>query len=93
MVGFKHHKRRDAKKVCKQLEDAGIRPVYLSKEDMLNTKTVGADLGMDTDLFNAWISLKYDDFGSRINRDGNEVLPSGIDNIRKHLADVDKIPL
>ena len=91
LVGFKHHKRKDAKKVCKQLEDAGIRPVLFSKEDMLKTKTVGADLGMDTD-FNAWISLKDDDLG-RINRDGNEVLPTGIENIKKHLEHVDKIPL
>ena len=48
---------------------------------------------MDTDLFNSWISLKEDDFRSRINRDGNEVLPSGINSIRKHLAEIDKIPL
>lgn len=91
MMGFKHHRRLDAKENCKQLEKAGIRPVYLSKEDMLKTKTVAADLGMEIDLFNAWISLKDED--RRINRDGNEVLPAGIDNIREHLAKVDKIPL
>ena len=59
---------------------------------MLKTKTVGADLGFETDNFNAWISLKDDDLG-RINRDGNEVLPTGIKNIRAHLENVDKIPL
>ena len=59
---------------------------------MLKTKTVGADLGIDSEGFNAWISLKDDDLG-RINRDGNEVLPTGIKNIRAHLEKVDKIPL
>lgn len=59
---------------------------------MVKTKTVGADLGLDTDGFNTWISLKGDDLGI-INVDGNEVLPSGIESIKKHLADIDKIPL
>lgn len=59
---------------------------------MLKTKTVGADLGMDTD-FNEWISLKDDDSIDRINRDGKKVLPSGIQEIKEHLADTDKIPL
>ena len=91
LLGFKHHKRFDVKRVFQQIEDAGIRPVLFSKEDMLKTKTVGADLGMDTD-FNAWISLKDDDHG-RINRDGKEVLPSGVDGIKRHLKEIDKIPL
>ena len=59
---------------------------------MLRTKTIGADLGLDTD-FNAWISLKEDIDLGRVNRDGNEVLPSGIENIKKHLEEVDTIPL
>jgi len=42
------------------MKEAGIRPVLFSKEDMLKTKSIGADLGMDTD-FNAWISHKEDD--------------------------------
>ena len=92
LIGFKHHKRLDAKRVCRTIEDAGIRPVLFSREDMLKTKTVGADLGIDSEGFNAWISLKDDDLG-RINRDGNEVLPTGIKNIRAHLEKVDKIPL
>ena len=58
---------------------------------MLKTKTVGADLGMDTD-FNEWISLKDGDF-DRTNRDGKKVLPSGIKEIKEHLAETDKIPL
>ena len=92
LLGFKHHKRFDAKRVFEQIEDAGIRPVLFSKEDMLRTKTIGADLGLDTD-FNAWISLKEDIDLGRVNRDGNEVLPSGIENIKKHLEEVDTIPL
>ena len=58
---------------------------------MVKTKTVGADLGLDTDGFNTWISL--DENISLINQNGNQVLPSGIENIKQHLADVDKIPL
>lgn len=61
---------------------------------MLRTKSIGADLGMDTD-FNAWISHKEDDrlFIDRINENGQEVLPTGIEAIKNHLAEVDKIPL
>lgn len=42
------------------MKEAGIRLVLFSKEDMLTTKNIGADLGMETD-FNSWISLKEDD--------------------------------
>ena len=77
------------------MEDAGIRPVLFSKEDLISTKTVGADLGIDNTDFNAWISLRDDvtEVYERINRDGNQVLPSGIESIKKHLAEIDKIPL
>lgn len=40
------------------MEEAGIRPVLFSREGVLETKTLAADLGMDTD-WNAWISHKH----------------------------------
>ena len=57
LLGFKNQKRSDTKRVWDKIEDAGIRPVLFSKEDMIKTIRLGADLGIDTQQFNLWISL------------------------------------
>ena len=46
--------------------------MLFSKEDLIRTKTVGADLGIDNTDFNAWISLKDDvtEVYERINGQG-----------------------
>ena len=55
-MGIKHHKKSDAKKQAKSLEEGGIRAVLFSKEGVLETISLAQDLGMDTD-WNAWISV------------------------------------
>ena len=76
------------------LEGAGIRGVLFSKEGVLETKSLAKELGIDSD-WNAWISLAEDpsDLTKLYNRDGNLILPYGIDGIKKHLNEVDTIPL
>lgn len=76
------------------LEVAGIRGVLFSKEGVLETKGLAKELGIDSD-WNAWISLAEDpsDLTKLINRDGHLILPYGIEGIKKHLAEVDTIPL
>lgn len=78
----------------RSLDDAGIRGVLFSKEGVLETKSLAKELGIDND-WNAWISLaeKPSDFTKLVNMDGHLVLPYGIEGIRKHLENVDKIPL
>lgn len=51
-------------------------------------------MGIDTD-WNAWISLADEpsDLTMRINVDGNNVLPCGINMIREHIKTIDTIPL
>jgi len=72
----------------------GIRAVLFSKEGVLETKSLAQELGIDTD-WNAWISLADDpsQLTMRINNDGNQVLPCGIEKIKEHIKEVDTIPL
>jgi hypothetical protein len=90
----KHHKKQEANKMFRSLNDAGIRGVLFSKEGVLETKSLAKELGIDND-WNAWISLAENpsDFTKLVNMDGHLVLPYGIEGIRKHIENVDKIPL
>ncbi|SOS78848.1 conserved Plasmodium membrane protein, unknown function [Plasmodium sp. gorilla clade G1] len=72
--------------------DAGIRFVYFSKTDQINTRNVANLLGMETN-WNTSISLSLNDKPSFKNRDGKVVIPSGINNIKTHIKEVDDIPL
>ena len=94
MIGVKHHKKAEANNMFRALEDAGIRGVLFSKEGVLETKSLAKELGIDCD-WNAWISLSENpsDFTKLYNEDGHLILPYGITGIRKHLKDVDTIPL
>ena len=94
LVALKHHKKSDAKKQIKALEAAGIRAVLFSKEGVLETKSLAQELGIDSD-WNAWISLSENPSAltQRINRDGHQVLPCGIQKVKEHVANVDQIPL
>lgn len=76
------------------LEEAGIRGVLFSKEGVLETKSLAKELGIDSD-WNAWISLAENpsDFTKLYNEDGHLILPYGIEGIKKHIQEVDKIPL
>lgn len=78
----------------RSLDEAGIRGVLFSKEGVLETKSLAKELGIDCD-WNAWISLSEypSEFTKLINMDGHLILPFGIQGIRKHIEEVDKIPL
>jgi hypothetical protein len=78
----------------RSLEEAGIRGVLFSKEGVVETKSLARELGIDSD-WNAWISLAemHEGEENMVNLDGHEVLPQGIEGIKKHLNDIDKIPL
>lgn len=60
----------------------------------METKTLAKELGIDSD-WNAWISLADNpsELTKLINEDGHLILPYGINGIKKHLIEVDKIPL
>ncbi|GAB65406.1 hypothetical protein PCYB_061380 [Plasmodium cynomolgi strain B] len=73
-------------------EMAGIRFVHFSKTDQANTRNVSNLLGMETN-WNTSISLSLNDKSSFKNRDGKVVIPSGINNIKTHIQEVDDIPL
>jgi len=72
------------------METAGIRAVLFSKEGVLETKSLAQELGIDVD-WNAWISLSDDpsQLTLRINQDGNQVLPCGIEKVEEHLSKID----
>lgn len=73
------------------LQGAGIRFQVYSPEGDKRTRTLGAQLGLETG-WNCLISLEASkkDFKNMM---GQVVLPSGIPNIRKHTKEVDNVPL
>ena len=107
MLGIKEHSRREIDEIFKSfdLEGSCIRCVIFSKEGPMETKTLGDEIGLNTD-WNSCISLsdKINQFNHYKNRDGNLVLPVGIKGIKEHLENgkskfantvfiVDDIPL
>lgn len=56
------------------------------------SKAVAQDLGIDTG-WNSWISLDDNPSEKITNWDGKMVLPFGINELKRHLKDVDTVPL
>eukprot|EP00933_Yihiella_yeosuensis_P044418 TRINITY_DN3953_c2_g1_i1.p1 TRINITY_DN3953_c2_g1~~TRINITY_DN3953_c2_g1_i1.p1 ORF type:complete len:938 (-),score=147.63 TRINITY_DN3953_c2_g1_i1:116-2929(-) len=73
------------------LKSAGIRFQVYSCEGEKRTRTLGAQLGLETD-WNCLISLEPAAREVK-NMMGQVVLPSGIANIRRHAKEVDNVPL
>uniref|UniRef100_A0A7S4WHY4 Cation-transporting P-type ATPase C-terminal domain-containing protein n=1 Tax=Alexandrium monilatum TaxID=311494 RepID=A0A7S4WHY4_9DINO len=73
------------------LQGAGIRFQVYSTEGEKRTRTLGAQLGLDTG-WNCLISLEPSRCEFK-NMMGQVVLPSGIPNIRRHTKEVDNVPL
>ncbi|CDW88835.1 transmembrane protein [Stylonychia lemnae] len=94
IIGIKHHQKQEANELFQSLDDAGIRGVLFSKEEVLETKSLAKELGIDSE-WNAWISLAENpsDFTKLYNQDGHLILPYGIEGIKKHIEEVDTIPL
>ncbi|ORM40114.1 Transmembrane protein 94 [Babesia sp. Xinjiang] len=95
LLGMSASKRLYPKEVPSRIQsfhEAGVRFVYFSKHDERQTRVVGAHLGLETS-WNSMISLDNSERSTYINQEGNVVLPSGIENIKRHIEEVDDIPL
>ncbi|KAK2197015.1 bifunctional HAD superfamily/P-type ATPase [Babesia duncani] len=92
MCATKYQYPKEVPSRIQSFHEAGIRFVYFSKHDEKQTRIVGGLLGLETS-WNSMISLVKSGRYSHVNQDGRVVLPSGIDNIRRHIRDVDDIPL
>ena len=92
IIALKHHAREEINNIIGCLKKAGIRGVLFSKEDILRSKAVAQDLGIDTG-WNSWISLDDNPEEKITNWDGNQVLPFGIHEVRRHIENIDPIPL
>ena len=91
-VALKHHAKKEVNRIINCLTTAGIRGVLFSKEDILKSKAIAQDLGIDTG-WNSWISLDDKPEEKITNWDGHMVLPFGLDEIQKHIEEIDTIPL
>lgn len=91
-MALKHHAKKEVNRIINCLTSAGIRGVLFSKEDILKSKAIAQDLGIDTG-WNSWISLDPNAEEKITNWDGNMVLPFGLDEIRDHVEKIDTIPL
>ncbi|GAM17379.1 hypothetical protein SAMD00019534_005540 [Acytostelium subglobosum LB1] len=74
------------------LTSAGIRFVYFSSEDRRTSNPFVNRLGLETD-WNCCVSLKDPEHDEEQQQDGPSRLPKGIAAIRKHLDEVDNVPL
>ncbi|KAK1932835.1 hypothetical protein X943_001009 [Babesia divergens] len=95
LLGMSANKRLYPKEVPSRIQsfhEAGVRFVYFSKHDERQTRVIGAHLGLETS-WNSMISLSNSARSTYINQEGNVVLPSGIENIKRHIEEVDDIPL
>lgn len=93
--------RKDIEKLLCVFGEAGVRFVYFSPRNMRRTKEVASQMGIDV-AWNCAISLRALDEGQDdphrmtshyADWDINAKLPHGINNVRKHLEEVDNVPL
>eukprot|EP00730_Choanoeca_flexa_P000300 TRINITY_DN10138_c0_g1_i1.p1 TRINITY_DN10138_c0_g1~~TRINITY_DN10138_c0_g1_i1.p1 ORF type:complete len:933 (+),score=138.95 TRINITY_DN10138_c0_g1_i1:405-2801(+) len=90
-VAVKHRAAPDIKDLVDDLDTAGIRFVYFSAENELQSKAFAEEIGLETG-WNCFISLSEnaEDQEYIVN---HAQLPTGVNNIRQHLLDVDNVPL
>jgi hypothetical protein len=83
------------------LQDAGVRFVYFSPRNMRLTKEIASQMGIDV-AWNCAISLRPLDQGEEdphrmvstyADWDVNAKLPHGIESVKRHLEEVDNVPL
>lgn len=93
--------RREIQNLLNILNDAGVRFVYFSPRNMRRQKELASQMGIDV-AWNCAISLRplesgEDDPHRMVSNyadwDVNAKLPHGIENVRKHLKEVDNVPL
>lgn len=83
------------------LQDAGVRFVYFSPRNMRRQKEIASQMGIDV-AWNCAISLRPLDAGEEdphrmvsayADWDVNAKLPHGIESVKRHLKEVDNVPL
>jgi hypothetical protein len=93
--------RKEIEKLLQVFGEAGVRFVYFSPRNMRRTKEVASQMGIDV-AWNCAISLRplgegeddqYRMKSTYADWDINAKLPHGIDQVRKHLKEVDNVPL
>jgi hypothetical protein len=93
--------RKDIDKLLDIFGEAGVRFVYFSPRNMRRTKELASQMGIDV-AWNCAISLRSLDDGQEdphrmistyADWDVNAKLPHGIESVRKHLKEVDNVPL
>jgi hypothetical protein len=93
--------RKEIQKLLRVLNDAGVRFVYFSPRNMRRQKELASQMGIDV-AWNCAISLRplesgEDDPHRMVSNyadwDINAKLPHGVEDVRKHLEEVDNVPL
>lgn len=93
--------RKEIEKLLATFAEAGLRFVYFSPRNMRRTKEVASQMGIDV-AWNCAISLRPLDAGESdqyrmvsgyADWSINAKLPHGIQDVRKHLKEVDNVPL
>jgi len=93
--------RKEIEPLIEDFTGAGIRFVYFSPRNMRRTKELASQMGIDV-AWNCAISLRPLDDGqddphrmtsTYADWDVNAKLPHGVDEVRRHLEDVDNVPL
>ena len=92
--------RKEIEPLINSCADGGVRFVYFSPRNMRRTKELASQMGIDV-AWNCAISLRpledgaddsfrmigYEDW------DVNARLPHGVDDVKRHLEEVDNVPL
>ena len=93
--------RREIQNLLPTLSDAGVRFVYFSPRNMRRQKELASQMGIDV-AWNCAISLRPLESGEEdphrmvsnyADWDVNAKLPHGVEDVRKHLEEVDNVPL
>lgn len=93
--------RQETQSLLSTLQDAGVRFVYFSPRNMRLTKEIASQMGIDV-AWNCAISLRPLDHGEEdphrmvstyADWDVNAKLPHGIESVKRHLDEVDNVPL
>lgn len=93
--------RKEIEKLLETFDEAGVRFVYFSPRNMRRTKELASQMGIDV-AWNCAISLRKLNEGEQdphrmvsayADWTINAKLPHGIVNVRKHLEEVDNVPL
>jgi len=102
LLGSTTTPRKDIAPLINKLEKAGIRFIYFSPRNMRRSKSIAIKMGIDVS-FNCAISLrelsreesvdKYRMTSNYADWDVNAQMPHGVTDIKKHLREIDNVPL